>query len=406
MRRPARGDPESVLARPNSLQPVLVGVVTAFVGFASSFAVVLKGLTAVGASDAQAASGLMAAAVAMGLASIVLSLWLRQPVSSAWSTPGAALLASTGAATGGWPAAVGAFLAAAALLVAAGLFKPFGRAVAAIPAALANAMLAGVLFGLCLAPIKALVAEPAGAAAIIGVWLIVLRYRRIYATPAAALTAAMVIAYDAPGFALDAAQIAPTPVFVVPHFTLEAFASLALPLFLVTMASQNLPGVAVLKAYGYHPKPGLLIAVTGGFGALAAPFGGHAVNLSAITAAMCASPDASADPGRRWIASATTGVVYVLLGVTAGAVTRIASGSPVLVEAVAGLALLSALGSALHNALADHADREAALATFLVAASGVGFYGIGGAFWGLIAGSVVLVVTRAGASLPRQEPPK
>jgi benzoate membrane transport protein len=376
---------------------VLVGVVTALVGFAGSFAVVLKGLSAAGASDAQAASGLMAAALAMGLASVVLSFALRQPVSAAWSTPGAALLASTGAATGGFPAAVGAFLITAALLVAAGLFKPFGRAVAAIPAALANAMLAGVLFGLCLAPIKALLVAPAGAAAVIGVWLVVLRYRRVYATPAAALAAALVIAYDAPGFALDAAAIAPTPVFVLPQFTLEAFASLALPLFLVTMASQNLPGVAVLRAYGYHPKPGLLIAVTGAFGALAAPFGGHAVNLSAITAAMCASPDAAADPGRRWIASASTGVAYIVLGVTAGAVTRLASGSPILVEAVAGLALLSALGSALHNMLADAHEREAALATFLVAASGVGFYGIGGAFWGLIAGAVVLAVTRAGA---------
>ena len=385
------------MSRPESLQPVLVGVVTALVGFAGSFAVVLKGLSAAGASDAQAASGLMAAALAMGLASVVLSFALRQPVSAAWSTPGAALLASTGAATGGFPAAVGAFLITAALLVAAGLFKPFGRAVAAIPAALANAMLAGVLFGLCLAPIKALLVAPAGAAAVIGVWLVVLRYRRVYATPAAALAAALVIAYDAPGFALDAAAIAPTPVFVLPQFTLEAFASLALPLFLVTMASQNLPGVAVLRAYGYHPKPGLLIAVTGAFGALAAPFGGHAVNLSAITAAMCASPDAAADPGRRWIASASTGVAYIVLGVTAGAVTRLASGSPILVEAVAGLALLSALGSALHNMLADAHEREAALATFLVAASGVGFYGIGGAFWGLIAGAVVLAVTRAGA---------
>jgi len=394
------------MTEPDRAQPVLVGIVTAFIGFASSFAVVLAGLRAAGASEAEAASGLMAAAIAMGLAGVALSVGLRQPVSGAWSTPGAALLASTGAVAGGWPAAVGAFLVCAGLLIAAGLIKPFGRAVAAIPSTLANAMLAGVLFGLCLAPIKAILAAPLGAAAIIGVWLIVLRYRRAYATPAAALAAALVIAHDAPALTLHASEIAPIPTPVWPAFTVEAFASIAAPLFIVTMASQNLPGVAVLKAYGYEPSPRTLIGVTGLFGALAAPFGGHAVNLSAITAAMCASPDASPDPGRRWIASASCGAACVALGLTAGAVTRFAAGAPLLVEAVAGLALLGALGSALHNALAEPAQREAALATFLVAASGVSFYGVGGAFWGLLAGGVVLAVTRAGASPPPPAPPR
>ncbi len=299
------------MARPDPLQPILTGCVTAFVGFAGSFAVVIQGLTAAGANQAEAASGLMAAAIAMGLAGVVLSFGLKQPVSGAWSTPGAALLASTGAVAGGWPAAVGAFLIANGLLIAAGLIKPFGRAVAAIPGTLANAMLAGVLFGLCLAPIKAFVATPAAATIVIVVWLVVLRYRRVYATPAAALAAALVIAHDAPSLALSAADIAPTPMPIWPRFTVEGFASISLPLFLVTMASQNLPGVAVLKAYGYEPRPSLLIGVTGLFGALAAPFGGHAVNLSAITAAMCASPDASPDPAKRWIASATAGVVLV-----------------------------------------------------------------------------------------------
>jgi len=385
------------MARPDTLQPTLAGCVMACVGFASSFAVVIQGLTAAGASQAQAASGLMAAAVAMGLAGLVLSLALRQPVSAAWSTPGAALLAATGAVEGGWPAAVGAFLIANGLLVAAGLIQPLGRAVAAIPGSLANAMLAGVLFGLCLAPIKAFVAAPGAAAIVIFVWLVVLRYRRVYATPAAALAAALVIAHNAPSLALGAADVAPTPLWIWPRFTLSGFASISLPLFIVTMASQNLPGIAVLKAYGYRPRPSLLIGVTGLFGILAAPFGGHAVNLSAITAAMCASPDAAPDPARRWIASATAGAVMVGLGVSAGAVMQLASGAPVLVEAVAGLALLGALGSALHNALIEQAEREAALATFLVAASGVAFYGIGGAFWGLIVGAVVLAVTRAGA---------
>jgi benzoate membrane transport protein len=385
------------------LQPALLGCVTAFVGFASSFAVVLNGLTAVGASEAEAASGLMAAAIAMGLAGVALSVALRQPVSSAWSTPGAALLASTGAAAGGWPAAIGAFLIANALFVAAALVRPLGRAVASIPGSLANAMLAGVLFNLCLAPVKSAAAAPAATAFVVAVWLVVLRYRRIYATPAAAFAAALVIAYQAPGLALG--RVAPAPILVWPQFSLEAFASLALPLFLVTMASQNLPGVAVLKTYGYSPSPSLAIGVTGAFGLLAAPFGGHAVNLSAITAALCASPDASPDPDRRWIASAVAGAVYVLFGVTAGAVTRMAAGAPLLVEAVAGLALIGALGVSLHNALAQAGERDAALATFLVTASGVSFHGVGAAFWGLVAGGVMLAVTRAGA-WPRWRAPR
>jgi benzoate membrane transport protein len=186
-----------------------------------------------------------------------------------------------------------------------------------------------------------------------------------------------------------------------PTFTLDAIVSFAIPLFIVTMASQNLPGLAVLSAYGFKPAPGPLIATTGVFTLLAAPFGGHAVNLSAITAAMCASPDASSDPSRRWIASLTAGVAYIAFGLLATGVTHFVAGWPLIIEAVAGLALLGAFGSALHNALADASEREAALATFLVASSGVSWHGVGGAFWGLVAGAVVLVITRAGASAPR-----
>ena len=167
-------------------QPIAAGIITAFVGFASSFAVIIKGLTAVGASDAEAASGLMALSIATGVAGIGLSVAYRMPISGAWSTPGAALLAATGATAGGFPAAVGAFLAVGCLIVAAGLFKPFGRLVASIPGPLANAVLAGVLFGLCLAPIRGLIDAPVGAGAIVLSWLAVSRWKRIYATPVAA----------------------------------------------------------------------------------------------------------------------------------------------------------------------------------------------------------------------------
>jgi benzoate membrane transport protein len=387
------------------LQPVVAGLIAAFVGFASSFAVVLKGLVAVGASDAQAASGLIALSVAMGLAGFVLSLWTRMPVSSAWSTPGAALLAATGATAGGFPAAAGAFLLVGALFVAAGLIRPFGRLVAAIPSTLANAMLAGVLFGLCLAPIRALIETPKAAVAIIVTWLVVSRWKRLYATPAAAIVAVLLIGFAGAGSGLGVDDLTPHLVWVSPVFTFDAMISLALPLFIVTMASQNLPGVAVLSAFGYKPAPGPLIATTGVFSLIAAPFGGHAVNLSAIVAALCAGEDSSPDPSRRWIASASCGAAYIVFGPLAGGIAHFVAGSPILVEAVAGLALLGAFGGALHNALADPAEREAALATFLVAASGVGWYGIGGAFWGLVAGGAILALTRAGAKRRAPPPP-
>ena len=171
------------------------------------------------------------------------------------------------------------------------------------------------------------------------------------------------------------------------------------------MASQNLPGLAVLGAYGYRPNPGPLVAATGLLTLVAAPFGGHAVNLSAITAALCASPDASPDPAMRWIAAAAAGATYIVFGLLAGGVMAFAAGAPILVEAVAGLALLNAFGSALHNALADTQEREAALAAFLVTASGISIYGVGGAFWGLIVGGMVLFLTRAGGSMNSRQAP-
>lgn len=378
----------------SALQPVSAGLLTAFIGFASSFAVVIKGLTAVGATSGDAASGLAALSIAMGIAGIGLSAVWRMPISSAWSTPGAALLAATGATAGGFREAVGAFLVVGALIVVAGLIRPFGRLVNAIPGPLANAMLAGALFGLCLAPIRALIEQPWAASPIVLTWLVASRWSRVYATPLAALVAIVVIAAIGT-VSWGSVRIAPQLGLIAPVFSPGAMLSLAVPLFIVTMASQNVPGLAVLSAYGFRPTPGPLIALTGALTVAAAPFGGHAVNLSAITAALCASPDASPDPGKRWIAAVTAGATYVVFGLFAGLVIAFAAGAPVLIEGVAGLALLGPFGSAMHNALADTQEREAALITFLVAASGVSVFGIGGAFWGLVAGGLVLLLTRA-----------
>ncbi|GGJ38404.1 benzoate/H(+) symporter BenE family transporter [Neoroseomonas lacus] len=374
------------------MQAVSAGLLAGFVGFASSFAVVLQGLVAVGASPAQAASGLMALSVAMGLAGIVLSLRLRLPISVAWSTPGAALLAATAAPAGGFAEAVGAFLVCGALLTLAGLWKPLGRAVAAIPAPLANAMLAGILFTLCLAPVRAVAEQPVAGLGIVLAWAVMARINRLLAVPAAVLVAVAVIATVAP---LPMAGWMPQAAFVLPAFSVAALTGIALPLFIVTMASQNIPGLAVLSANGYRPEAGPLFTTTGLFSLVGAPFGGHAVNLAAITAALCAGEGAGPDPARRWVAAVVAGAVYVVFGLLAGAVTAfVASAPPVLIQAVAGLALLGPFGGAMLGAVYAPQGREAALVCFVVTASGVAFLGIGGAFWGLLAGGAMMMLAR------------
>ncbi|MFG2047721.1 benzoate/H(+) symporter BenE family transporter [Micromonospora sp. NPDC048935] len=375
------------------VQPVLAGVVTALVGFASSFTVVLAGLRAAGASDAQAASGLLALCVACGLAAAWLGWRHRIPMSVAWSTPGAALLVATGAPPGGWPVAVGAFLVSGVLIVAAGLFPPLGRAVAAIPKPVAGAMLAGVLLPLCTAPVRALVELPAVAGPVVVGWLLLHRFARRWAVPGALLVAVVAIALTSPPTGLTGATLAPSIVLTAPAWEASALVGLALPLFLVTMAAQNVPGMAVLAGYGYRPPFGAALRATGLASLLAAPAGGHAVNLAAITAALAAGPDAHPDPDRRWVASVTAGAGLALLGLGAGVATAlVAVAPPILIEAVAGLALLGALATALAAAVTDPATREAAVVTFVVTASGVTLIGVGGAFWGLIAGCLMLLL--------------
>ena len=375
------------------MQAVAAGLLAAFVGFASSFAVVLQGLMAVGATRAEAASGLMALAIAMGVSGALLSLWRRQPISVAWSTPGAALLATSGAPEGGFPAAVGAFVVCGVLIVVAGLWKPLGRAVERIPPALANAMLAGVLLGLCLAPVRAMGSVPLLAAPVVLVWALVFYWKRLFAMPAAVLVVVGLIVFQ--GVPAGMGSLWPSPVLVRPVFTVAAALGLGVPLFLVTMASQNIPGMAVLHLNGYRPPASPLFVTTGVFSAVGAFFGGHAVNLAAITAALCAGPDAHPDPARRYWAAVVAGLTYVVFGLLAGAATAfIAASPPVLIEAVAGLALLGAFGSALLGAVSAVEGREAALVTFLVTASGQAFLGVSGAFWGLLAGGGLLALAR------------
>lgn len=389
------------MLRDISPQSIFMGLLAGFVGFASSFAVVLQGLTAVGASPEQAASGLMALSVSMGLCAIVLSLKTRMPISIAWSTPGAALLATSGAVDGGFAVAVGAFIVCAILIVISGVWRPLGRAVAGIPAPLANAMLAGVLLGLCLAPVKAVAFNPLLGLPIAVAWLVVGRFNRLLAVPAALLAfiAVMIFGVEFPENALAdlGNSIAPPVEFVIPEFTLSGLIGIALPLFIVTMASQNIPGTAVLRANDYDTPPGPLFTVTGIFSLLSAPFGGHAVNLAAITAALCAGKDAHPDPSKRYWATISGGVFYIVFGLLAGLVTAFVSLAPsILIEAVAGLALIGAFAGSTVAAFKEEDGREAAAVTFIVTAAGLTFYGISGAFWGLLAGGLIYLLTHLG----------
>lgn len=387
--------------------PILAGLLASVVGYGSSFAIVLQGLIGVGATPGQAESGLLALGTMMGLGAVAFGLRTRMPVAIAWSTPGAALLAATGAVEGGFAAAIGAFIVAGALVVVAGLWKPLGRAVLAIPAPLANAMLAGVLLSFCIAPVKAVAEVPMMALPVVIGWVVVLRFARLYAAPAAVLIAAAMYGMTAFGLvpgsesaAVAAAQHGwqwPTLEWVTPVFSWSAMVSIALPLFLVTMASQNIPGFAVLRANGYEPPSAPLLVGTGVSTLLAAPFGGHAVNLAAITAAICAGPDAHPDPARRYVAAVTSGAAYVAMGILAPfAAGFITASPPILIEAVAGLALLGAFGSSSFAFLNAPKERDAALVTFVTTASGFSVFGIGAAFWGLVAGGAVLALHRIG----------
>jgi benzoate membrane transport protein len=379
-------------------QPVLAGILTALVGFTSSFAVVLAGLRAVGASPAEAASGLLALCTTQALGMLWLVRRHRIPLTLAWSTPGAALLASTGIVHGGWPAATGAFLVVGGLIVITGLWPRLGNAVAAIPAPIAQAMLAGVVLELCLTPVRGFAAHPWEVGPILLTWLILLRFARRWSVPGAFAVTLVVIAIDGARSGRLHGAILPHLALTTPTLTWASVLGLALPLYVVTMAGQNVPGVAIMSSYGYQVPWRETMLVTGTGTAIGAMAGGHAINLAAITASMAASPDADSDPGRRWVASWTAAWAYLVLALLSTALTTFVSVAPLdVVGAVAGLALLGTLSSSLASALSAADGREAAAITFVVAASGLTFLGIGAAFWALAAGLLVRAV------LPRPE---
>ena len=377
-----------------SVSAVVAGFVAVLVGFTSSVALVFQAAQAFGATPEQTTSWMWALGLGMGLTTALPSLWLKKPVMIAWSTPGAAVLASAGMGYS-MNDAVGAFIVCAVLITLAGATGWFARVMNRIPMAIASALLAGVLARFGMSAFSAAQTAPLLVIAMLVAYLLGKRLLPRYAVPITLLVGiAIAAAQGRIGWAAVQWEWA-TPVWTTPHFTWQAAVSLALPLFVVTMASQNLPGVAAIRAAGYDMPISRLISLTGVSTLLLAPFGGYALNLSAITAAICMGPEAHPDRERRYTAAVACGVFYVLVGLFGAAVTGLLTAFPKeLVAAIAGLALLATIGNGLVAAVKDEAHREAAVITFLVTLSGVTLWGIGSAFWGVVAGGLALGIAQ------------
>ncbi len=386
------------------------GFVAVLVGFTSSVAIVFQAALAFKATPELMTSWMWALGLGMGLCTLVPSLWLRKPVMVAWSTPGAAVLATAGLAGGfSMAEAVGAFMLCAALITLCGVTGWFERVMKHLPLAIASGLLAGVLarFGL-----QAFAAAQTNLALVLTMLASYLLGRRLaprYAVPLTLLVAIIFVAVTAGFNGADIRFELAKPVFTAPSFTLSAAISLALPLFVVTMASQNLPGVAAIQAAGYGNHSGgvqregipisKVITLTGLATLMLAPFGAFALNFSAITAAICMGREAHPDPDRRYTAAVSCGAIYVLIGLFGTAITGALTAFPKeLIAAIAGLALLGTIGGALATALRDDLHREAATITFLVTLSGVVIAGVGSAFWGVLAGALALFVQQYGKS--------
>ena len=378
------------MGRGFSLSHLSAGFIAVLVGYTCSAAIVFQAASAAGGGPEQISSWLLALGVGMGVTCIGLSLRYRSPVLTAWSTPGAALLAT---ALVGVPMneAIGAFLFASLLLAIFGFTGWVETFMKHVPKSLAGAMLAGVLLRFGLDAFVALRAQPA----LVGIMLVIYfggrRFNSRYSVPLTFL-GGLLWAIGAGLVHTEALSLSVArPVFTVPAFSMATLIGVGIPLFIVTMASQNIPGIAVMRANGYQTPASPLIGWTGLTGLLLGPFGGYQFNLAAITAAICMNPEADRNPERRYLAAVAAGIFYLITGLLGATVASLFTALPKeLVMAIAGIALLGTIGNSLSGALADERERDAALVTFLVTASGLTLLNIGGAFWGLVFGLIVL----------------
>ena len=377
------------MARWASVSHISAGFIAVLVGYTSSAAIVFSAANAAGASAAHISSWLLALGLGMGLTCIGLSLRYRSPVLTAWSTPGAALLAT---ALVGVPMseAIGAFIFASALLALVGFTGWVEALMKHIPKTLAAAMLAGVLLRFGIGIFAALGNATTLVALMLVVYFAGRRLNSRYTIPAT-FGGALAWAGLSGGLHFEALTLTVAqPLFTTPSFSPSTLIGVGIPLFIVTMASQNVPGIAVLRANGYRTPASPLIGWTGLAGVLLAPFGGFSFNLAAITAAICMSPEADRDPERRYLAAVWAGVFYLVTGVLGATVAAALTALPrALVAAIAGIALLGTIANSLNAALADERERDAAIVTLLCTASGLTLFGVGSAFWGLLLGIAV-----------------
>ncbi|HFK7980088.1 TPA: benzoate/H(+) symporter BenE family transporter [Klebsiella oxytoca] len=374
---------------------LLAGFVAVLVGYASSAAIIWQAAAAAGADASQIAGWMTALGLGMGVSTLALTLWRKVPILTAWSTPGAALLVS-GLHGVTLAQAIGVFIFANGLIVLCGVTGLFARLMKIIPHSLAAAMLAGILLRFGMQAFSSLQGNLLLCGSMLAAWLICKVCLPRFAVVAALLAGSAVAALsgDVTGSHISWRFVAPA--FIAPEFTPALLLSVGVPFFLVTMASQNAPGFATLQASGYRVPASSLIVATGGLALLLSPFGVYSICIAAITAAICQSPEAHPDPQKRWLAAAAAGVFYLLAGIFGGSITSLMSALPAAwIQMLAGLALLGTIGGSLFQALNHERERDAAVVTFLVTASGVELAGIGSAFWGLVLGGVSYVLLSA-----------
>lgn len=377
--------------------PILAGTVASITGQAASTGVVIAATTALGATPTQIVSVVFVMLLLYGSLSILLSWRYKMPISIVWSTPGAALLVSAGGLNYGYATAVGAFMFSAVLIALTGLWPALGRLVSSIPKPIASAMLAGVIFSFCIAPFKAAGEFPWIMLPVILLWLVLYKFAQVWAVPVAMVLLFTLTAIEQK-ISVPIESIWPAAEIVIPQFSIPAIISIGIPLYLVTMASQNIPGIAIMKSFGYEiPFRPIMLAT--GFGSIVANFfGGFVTNMAAITAALNANEHAHKDPSKRWVASVFGGVVYLIMAATTGATISFVMQAPKeIILAGAGLALLGTMIGALSSIVEDAALRLPAVVAFLVASSGFAAFSIGSAFWALLMGVAVWLWLKARA---------
>ncbi|MGE0006835.1 MAG: benzoate/H(+) symporter BenE family transporter [Parvibaculaceae bacterium] len=360
------------------------------VGFASTILLIMEAADAVGANPDEKASWAAALCIGQAITTLMLSWRYRMPIITAWSTPGAALIATSTSAGIDYPGAIGAFIAAGLLMCLTAMFKPVARAIERIPASIAAAMLAGVLLRYSMGVPGAAIELPWQVLPLIAVFFALRVWQPFFAVPVV-VAAGIALAAATGAFEAGCCSLGVTePVWTTPRFDWPIIVGIGLPLYLVTMASQNLPGFAVLKASGYQPPVRGPLWVTGIASVVFAPFGAHQLNLAAITASIVTGPEAHPDPHKRWLVAWPYLVLYILVGLAAASFVAILGSLPKpLITAIAGLALFAPLLGSATAMFKEKEQIEAALATFLVSASGIAVYGVGAPFWGLVAGLVL-----------------